>query len=1115
MKVIIAALVIFQVFSLFSLAQNREIKFNLLEGNNGESLGNINGITQDSYGFMWFTGQRNRCLYRYDGYRMSSFRHDSLDNNSLGGDLLETVYADTNGKVWIGFYDGGLDLYEPHAGIFKHFRNSPKDPASLSPGMVSVIMRDREGNLWVGTQNGLDRLDEKKNHFIHYRNERDNSFSLSSNFVRAIYEDRKGVLWIGTGFPFDLLNPEEGGLNRMEKNGNFTRFMHDPANPNTLVNNKVRSILEDSRGIFWIGTADNGIQTMDRQTGIIRRYIYDPAHTDRLGLPPAKSGNPYEHVTFICEDSNHCIWIGTCFSGINHYDPASRKLTHFESSNGFPDKGVWMGYVSRDGVFWLASQELTPNTYRVDPTPKPIQNVTTGYRTYSFHQDKNGMLWVGTMTGGLRQFDAEKTLKHIFIGNKNDSIDLSGVFVYSVLDYERDSLLLGTGSGLFVLDKISGRLSRFLPASNSGISLITEVYDIIRDDHKNLWFASINGLIYYDTKKGNFTKYLSEITDSANLTFNGISCVLQDGSGNIWAGTTGYYNRSGVFQLNRQTGGFKNYLNGMNVHRLYEDKEAVMWAGTDKGLYRFDNKKKDFDAYFDSNSNLGNSIVNGMTEDDSGNLWISTQSAIVEISSNRNKYFALGKSYGIQPNDLIQAGIYKTVKGEILVGNNNGFYFIDPNEISTEVKSFNIIITGMLINNSLDPGIDKNISGTSIEDMKEIKLKYNQNNISFQFAADDHRSVESVKYYTMLENYDNTWRVASGDKSAAFIKVEPGKYNFKIKAFNVDGLMAEKTIQIIIEPPWWKTWWAYGTYALLLIVFSFAMNRFLRERAISFERQRAQVKELAQAKAIEKAYSELKNAQAQLIQAEKMASLGELTAGIAHEIQNPLNFVNNFSDVNRELLIEMKEELDKGNMTEAKVIAKDVIDNEEKISHHGRRADAIVKGMLQHSRTSSGQKEPADINALANEYLQLSHHGLRARDKTFHVTIQTDFNENTGRINIVPQDIGRVLLNLYNNAFYAVTEKKKQIPDAFEPLVNVSTKRLNDKLEIRIKDNGKGIPSKVMDKIFQPFFTTKPAGEGTGLGLSLSYDIVKAHGGEIRVESIETEGSTFIVVLPV
>ncbi len=266
--------------------------------------------------------------------------------------------------------------------------------------------------------------------------------------------------------------------------------------------------------------------------------------------------------------------------------------------------------------------------------------------------------------------------------------------------------------------------------------------------------------------------------------------------------------------------------------------------------------------------------------------------------------------------------------------------------------------------------------------------------------------------------------------------------------------------------------------------------------------------------ALEVTLSNLKSAQSQLVQSEKMASLGELTAGVAHEIQNPLNFVTNFSEVNKDLITEMKAEIEKGNINEAIEIAKDISDNEEKIIFHGKRADAIVKGMLQHSRTNTGQIEPTDINALADEFLRLSYHGLRAKDKSFNAKFETDFDATIGKIKIIPQDIGRVILNLITNAFYVVDKKKKSGIENYDPTVTVSTKKTGNKVEVRVKDNGSGIPQNVLDKIFQPFFTTKPSGEGTGLGLSLSYDIVKAHGGDLKVHTKEEEGTTFTIILP-
>jgi len=281
----------------------------------------------------------------------------------------------------------------------------------------------------------------------------------------------------------------------------------------------------------------------------------------------------------------------------------------------------------------------------------------------------------------------------------------------------------------------------------------------------------------------------------------------------------------------------------------------------------------------------------------------------------------------------------------------------------------------------------------------------------------------------------------------------------------------------------------------------------VQERTVELQKQKDELQETLQ---------ELKTTQAQLIQSEKMASLGELTAGIAHEIQNPLNFVNNFSEVTAELIEEMELELNKGDKEEAIAIASDIKQNLEKIMHHGKRADGIVKGMLQHSRASSNVKEPTDINKLADEYLRLAYHGLRAKDKSFNADLITHFAEGLPHANMVPQDIGRVLLNLFNNAFYAVKEKQKINGAEFKPTVEVTTLLKGKSLEITVKDNGTGIPDDIKEKILQPFFTTKPTGEGTGLGLSLSYDIVvKAHSGKIDVKSKHDEGSEFKISLPV
>ncbi|MDZ4793512.1 MAG: ATP-binding protein [Bacteroidota bacterium] len=376
-------------------------------------------------------------------------------------------------------------------------------------------------------------------------------------------------------------------------------------------------------------------------------------------------------------------------------------------------------------------------------------------------------------------------------------------------------------------------------------------------------------------------------------------------------------------------------------------------------------------------------------------------------------------------------------------------------------------------------------------------IKYQELNMSLQDSLFGRKQIQKLQLLAIEEQK----RIYDTEQRQKQIEQEQTEYRNNIRMYVLLGILA------------------------MFLLLGFILYRNNRRKQIANKLLEKQKNET------EKTLKVLQDTQAQLIQSEKMASLGELTAGIAHEIQNPLNFVNNFSEVNKELLAEMKDEMDKGNIAGANEIANDVIANEEKINHHGKRAGDIVRGMIQHSRSSSGVKEPTDINALADEYLRLAYHGLRTKDSRnpadkslsagqagFNATIKTDFDTSLEKINIIPQDIGRVILNLLNNAFYAVNEKQKQNLPGYEPTVTIRTTQNPPTgggrgAEIRVTDNGNGIPQKILDKIFQPFFTTKPTGQGTGLGLSLSYDIVKAHGGELKVETKEGEGSTFIMIL--
>ncbi len=1098
--------------SLFS----QEITFNQVISPLGGFSGFVGGIAQDKNGYMWFASTGG--LFKYDGYHFKTYTHDPADSNSLSATHLETVYADSKGILWVATWVNGLDRLDPATGKFTHFKHDPNDPGSLSDDYVRTILEDHEGVLWIGTHGGLDKYDPRTGKFQHYRNDPNDTNSLSCDRVRIVYEDRKGTLWIGTGSVFEQEGgrTDEGGLNRFDKKtGKFKRYIYNPKDPHSLINNKVNAIFEDSKGNFWVGTAGDGLHTMDRSAGKFERYLYDPSHPERLSRPSLDKNN-IDNITFIREDAVQNIWIGTLANGLNRYDPKTQKTTHYgakENLGGFTGFSAWCYCNSTDGNFWVGTFEGA--LYRVDPYRKTMPHVLTIHSVFAFNSDSDKDLWVGTANGLIFR-DRDRSTR-AFLRNNNDTSSLSNSVIYSLCRDAEGTLWVGTNNGLNRFNASAKNFTRYVNDPDRLNSIAAGGIHVITEAGKDsLWIGTENGLDLMNKSDGTFTHFRNNPKDSSSLGANLISALLRESSGDLWVGL---YQLNGLDLFDHKTGRFKHFLKNRNITSLVRDDSGTLWVGADDGLYQADKATDNFIRFYDPGSGTIISGVFSIEKDNQGKLWVGTPSGIFSFDPVGKQTILYGSNYGVDGGSLTFLASYKGNDGRIYFGDLMGYYSFSPEEIVGNSSAPRIILTGLTIRGqAVMPGQDA-ISDTSIEGTNKISLRYYQNVFSFEFAGIHYSSPEYNRHLYMLENYDQAWHEAGADKTASYYNIPPGHYTFRIRAASSDGIWAEKAVDVIISPPWWRTWWAYCIYGLLFIVLAYSVHRYQKAQVIKAERERTRARELAQAKEIEKAYHELKTTQSQLVQQEKMASLGELTAGIAHEIQNPLNFVNNFSEINSELVDELKTELAAGNIQSAIEAAENIKSNQEKVKYHGKRADAIVKSMLQHSRTSSGQKELTDINALCDEYLRLAYHGLRAKDKSFNAKFETHLDPAVGKINIVPQEIGRVMLNLINNAFYAVDEKKKtpQPPkggDQYEPTVTVSTKKNNDKLQIKVSDNGNGIPKKIADKIFQPFFTTKPTGQGTGLGLSLAYDIVKAHGGEIKVETKEGEGSEFIISLP-
>ncbi|MCC6279856.1 MAG: hypothetical protein IT262_04600 [Saprospiraceae bacterium] len=1120
----------------------------------GGVLGNsVQGIVQDRAGFLWFASQEG--LHRYDGQTFFTYRNDPLNANSLTSDYIEYIFLDSKGVLWLAHWNaGGLTAFDPATETFTRYSHDPGNPETLSGNTNSIIAEDRDGNIWVGGQAGLDRFDRKTGKFKRFHHDPDNPRSLSYNHVRGLYVDKKGTLWVGTGFTWDNNDTQQklGGLNRYDpKTETFTRYLHELNSPSSISHNHVRAILEDRRGNFWVGTGGDGLHLMDREKGTFTRLEYDPANPTKLSRPwlrdmPIAAQPLDSHISSIFEDKDGRIWITAIMGGLNVYDPATGIVRHFETESGegnLSTSFLWHTFQSADGVIWITTGNGGGTVFKVKKDGKRFPFFAPDSSNPSnvvseVVKDKTGNIWIGYYNNSIYPlicFD-RKTGNTIGMNPGTEEGGLNARQVNALLVGREGYLWVGTDQGLFRLDPQTGIFQHF----PNPVAQSPWVGNLLQDRNGNIWICSNwrqDGLDRFDPRTGKYIHYQPNPADPGSIGGSNATGLYEDAEGNLWVGGGSGNDLDYPFYIDRFNPGdeqvrFTHFIKEPVIgtaEDLVQDNQGNIWFLAYGGIEKFNPANGAIQKFNSTNSNLLSRNLTGMAKAKNGKIWINSNSGIVYVLDPETAQFhAFGKQYGVSIASEEVSEVQIADDGEVLIGRSGGFIAFYPDSLVSEINGRipDVRVTDFrLLEERITPD-GSSVLNKPIWQTTDLRLAYNQNVFSFSVACFDFHDPASNQLQFMLEGYDKGWRKDLRDgETPSYVNVPPGEYTFRVRGANSLGIwnMEGVGLRITITPPWWKTVWAYTFYGITLLAGLFFTNRILRKRIADKERAKSRERELAQAQEIEKAYHELKATQAQLIQSEKLASLGELTAGIAHEIQNPLNFVNNFSELSVELAQELLEEIEKPNLDKTAVheLVNDLTQNQQKINHHGKRAASIVTGMLQHSRASTGVKEPTDLNALADEYLRLSYHGLRAKESTFNAKMVTDFDPAVGKVEVIPQDIGRVLLNLINNAFYAVKQREQQLPESsrlsgsYVPKVTVSTQKTDNQIIIKIKDNGTGIPDSVKAKMFQPFFTTKPTGQGTGLGLSLAYDIVtKGHGGTLEVESKEGEGTIFVINLP-
>lgn len=795
-------------------------------------------ITQDSKGFIWFGTMFG--LVRYDGINYKTYRFDPLDTNTLSNDDIISVYEDRDSNLWVGTYNGGVNKFDRHSGVFKRYISNPDVQGSLSDNTVWTIFQDSKGVMWFGTENGgLGRLENGK--FKSFKNDAANSESISGNNIRSIAEDNEGNLWLGIAGK---------GLNKFDPQKNtFKKYSHDSLNSNSLSGNTVTAVFTDKEGIIWAGTG-SGLNRFDKSKNEFIRFQRDSMNEYSI------SNN---YILSVKEDGSEHLMIGTQ-DGLNRFEKATGK---FKKYNIFPERphsreSIIAFIKDRSGVIWASS--YLSGLHKIYEKHENFASFLPANNVKSIYRDNSGTTYAGT-SNGLEVIDINGNNIITFLHEKNNPNSISSNDINSISEDNAGNIWIGTVNGLNKFNVTSKNFTHYFSGKADENSLSSNnILKVYTDRSGTLWIGTDNGLDRMDANSGKLIHYRNNPYDKNSLSENTVLSIYQDINNLLWVGTY-----KGLNKLNTETGMFKHFMQDPGnptaisnnyVFSFCEDVNGNFWIGTGGGLNIFDKESETF-FHFTEKDGLPNSVIAGIEESGDGSLWLSTNKGLSQFSIKNRKFRNYYYEDGLQSNMFNTGSYFKTDKGEMLFGGINGYNKFNPTDIIENKYSPDVILTS-LTKYEGNNNIKKDISFE-----KETEINYSDNLIKFGFASTDFSNPEKNEFAYRLEGFDKDWIYTGNSAEAVYTNLDPGKYIFKVKATNSDGIWSEKISSIIVNvnPPYWKTWWFYSLMILVtggtvFLIYNYRLRQKVK-KIIEIEKIKERERELMREQASRDYHDEL------------------------------------------------------------------------------------------------------------------------------------------------------------------------------------------------------------------------------------------------------------------